>query len=66
MNTKTKIKLNDIKRKTRSREEFASEISPLSISGHNYFKAENHPKLMEKDIFNLKKKNNINELNKDI
>ncbi|MGM9899328.1 MAG: hypothetical protein ACI32E_01960 [Bacilli bacterium] len=66
MNTKTKIKLNDIKRKTRSREEFASEISPLSISGHNYFKAENHPELMEKDIFNLKKKNNINELNKDI
>lgn len=66
MNTKTKIKLNDIKRKTNSREEYASEISPLSISGHNYFKAENHPGLMEKDIFNLKKQHNINKLKKDI
>lgn len=54
MTTKTKIKLNDIKRKSKTREEYASEISPLSISGHNFFRAENHPDLMEKDIFNKK------------
>lgn len=52
MTTKDKIKLNDIKRKGKTREEYASEISPLSISGHSFFKAENHPDLMEKDIFN--------------
>ncbi len=52
MTTKTKVKLNDIKRKGKTREEYASEISPLSISGHNFFRAENNPDLMEKDIFN--------------
>lgn len=53
MKVKNTIKENDIKNKNMSREEFAEELSPLSMMAQGLYKVDNE----EKDKLNLQKRN---------
>lgn len=56
--TITSIKLNDIKRSSQTREEFAEDISPLSINGLRFTRAENNKEdieMLESTLLNKRK-----------